>query len=80
MLKHEAVKICKDCGCEFTTTAHNTKWCPLCRKKPHQSEKKRMPMRKSLRQVMAEIKAYNAEHGTNLSYGQYVSAVERGAI
>lgn len=76
MLKQEIAKICKDCGKEFKTKAHNAKWCAECRKKYHFTKKKPLHKPKSLREVLADLKAYNIKHKTNLSYGQYVSMTE----
>jgi hypothetical protein len=79
------VKVCLECGCEFVAKAHNSKFCSFdCRKahakkaeaKAKASKKLRLMNVKSLAEIQWEIKEYNEKHGTNLSYGQYVTFVE----
>ena len=80
-------KECVLCGSKYLTTARNTLYCVECRtrkakqrvrenylKQKLKTEKRsrKKPAAKSLPEVMADLAAYNKEHGTHLSYGEYV--------
>lgn len=80
-------KTCALCGQPFITKARNAKYCSDCRYKGNilkmqqlRSERKKRKLHKSLDEIMRDLAAYNKEHNTNLSYGQYVSKFERGEI
>lgn len=74
-------KTCEECGKTFTPEYANTKYCsPECK---HAAAKRKNDVwkgyykprkRKSddgLTTALREIKEYNEQHGTHLSYGQY---------
>lgn len=69
--------ICKVCGARFTSTSRHSEYCSTeCSE--YGREQKRQSLRRSqslepLLKICREIDAYNKEHGTRLSYGQYVS-------
>lgn len=65
---------CKDCGQTFTTKGRRWGCCPDCRKgaAKNPSTRKKKKKTKSLAEVMADLAAYNKQHGTCLSYGEYV--------
>jgi predicted nucleic acid-binding Zn-ribbon protein len=83
---------CIDCGENFYSISTQVLRCPECRakykkeyekiyKKENPRRKKRkisrgMPPSKSISQVLRELEAYNKEHGTWLSYGQYIAMIE----
>ena len=80
---------CFKCGCEFTHTNEAKKYCPECdaqirrerSKKCMQKKRTKSKLRfKGLHEVVAEVKAYNQEHGTLLSYGQYVALEGMGKL
>ena len=83
--------ICRDCGAEFEAVSNRAFRCEKCRKevakltsrnwyRENKSRKipRTMPPRKSIRQVLRELERYNKEHGTFLSYGQYIAMIEKG--
>ena len=67
---------CAECGKIFRNPDENERFCPECnkikesRKKPKQKAKSIKS--KSIWQITRELEKYNKEHGTRLSYGQYV--------
>ena len=69
--------VCSVCGVRFTSTSRHSEYCSAeCSE--YGREQKRRAYRKSrslepLLSICREIDAYNKEHGTRLSYGQYVS-------
>ena len=69
--------LCKVCGAPFTSTSRHSEYCSIECSKCEQENRRRAARRKrSLEPIISicrEIEAYNAEHGTHLSYGQYVS-------
>ena len=72
---------CVECGKIFRNPNENERFCPECkkikegRKKPKQKAKS--VKSKSILQITRELEKYNKEHGTMLSYGQYVSLVDK---
>ena len=80
---------CKRCGKEFTHWNSYKSYCDECivekdreRQRKRYASKHRKPKpsveRKSISDVLKEMKAYNEAHGTCLSYGQYVLIKEKG--
>ena len=80
---------CACCGCEVVATNWLKKYCNECREivrreqsrqsmnKSNQKKKvKYGTPSKSIRDIIKEVDAYNKEHGTSLSYGQYVLMTE----
>ena len=66
---------CAECGKIFRNPDENERFCPEC-KKIKESKKKasrKVKSIKSILQITRELEKYNKEHGTLLSYGQYVS-------
>ena len=82
--------ICIDCGCSFMAKSKAAKRCPECNLKHRKNQKqgyaenfkstrkvkKKKQKPKSITQVLRELEAYNKEHGTRLTYGQYVERME----
>ena len=67
---------CAECGKVFRSPNEEEKFCPDCKK--IKEKKKRKPKSdKSLWAVLRELEKYNKEHGTKLSYGEYVSLVDK---
>lgn len=65
---------CAECHKVFRNPDENERLCPE-RKKIKESKKKpkqKAKSNKSIFQITRELKKYNKEHGTRLSYGQYV--------
>ena len=67
---------CAECYKVFRNPDENERFCPEC-KKIKESKKKARQKAKSIKsknilQITREIAKYNKEHGTLLSYGQYV--------
>ena len=72
---------CVECGKIFRNPDENERFCPEC-KKINQSKKKARQKAKSIKsksiwQIIRELEKYNKEHKTRLSYGQYVSSVDK---
>ena len=72
---------CAECGKVFRNPDENERLCPDCkkiresRKKPKQKAKS--VKSKSIYQITRELEKYYKEHKTRLSYGQYVSSVDK---
>ena len=72
---------CAECHKVFRNPDENERLCPECkkikegRKKPKQKAKS--VKSKSIYQITRELEKYNKEHGTMLSYGEYVSLVDK---
>lgn len=83
-------KVCINCGQTFKTHGHGALRCYECnqdkrrqyfrdRLAKQKAEKERgLNPPKTLRELTKEVEAYNKEHHTNLTYGQYVLKVEGG--
>ncbi len=84
------LKSCVVCGGEFMG-GWNAKYCDYCRAHPNivdkskkkqgrpltgPKKKKRVPSGKSIQEILAELEAYNREHGTRYTYGQYIELIE----
>ena len=70
---------CVECGKIFRNPNENERLCPEC-KKIKESKKKASQKAKSIKsilQITREIEKYNKEHRTMLSYGEYVSSVDK---
>lgn len=69
--------ICKVCGARFTSTSRHSEYCsPECSEYDRENKRRASRRTQSLEPIynkVREIEAYNLAHGTNLSYGQYVS-------
>lgn len=80
------VKICDNCKRKFVARSANAVYCEDCRKKAKQiriaKAKAKKPYytrsKKSLYEIIREMEAYNREHNTHLTYGQYVLKIEGG--
>ena len=70
---------CIWCGDPFDTYQICKTVCSDCMaaKKREEAERKKAPTVDKLGDLQREIDAYNREHGTALSYGQYVSKFGR---
>ena len=70
---------CAECHKVFRNPDENERFCPECnkikerKKKPKQKAKSN----KSILQITRELEKYNKEHRTILSYGEYVSSVDK---
>ena len=85
------IKTCLICGKEYTANAYNTKWCKDCvtigRKKRNADCRKRRKNAAIIRNkpytnindVLRQMEAYNKEHNTCLSYGQFIQ-IKNGGI
>ncbi len=86
MNENKIVKIhCIDCGSVFTAKTRKALRCEKCKKEEiyrkqkeyHLKERlkreaaKRPKPKASLNDILKELKQYNEDHGTHLSYGQY---------
>jgi predicted amidophosphoribosyltransferase len=77
---------CFKCDRMFNYTSDAKKYCPECEKEikrernrkfmANKRKKKPSVEVKTISEVLREMKAYNEEHGTCLSYGQYVLMTE----
>ena len=72
---------CAECYKFFRNPDENERFCPEC-KKIKESKKKSKPKvktnkSKSIWQIVRELEKYNKEHRTMLSYGEYVSSVDK---
>ena len=72
---------CAECGKIFRNPDENERLCPECKKikenKKKQKPKVKTNKSKSILQLTRELEKYNKEHKTRLSYGQYVSSVDK---
>lgn len=67
---------CAECHKVFRNPNENERLCPDCKK--IKEKKKRKPKAdKTLYQIMKDLAKYNKKHGTKLSYGKYVSIVDK---
>ena len=80
---------CLKCGKEFEYNTPHKSYCPECSLKlKRESNRKHMARKraksklqfKDIHEVVAEVKAYNEQHGTMLSYGQYVALERMGKL
>jgi hypothetical protein len=67
---------CAECGKVFRNPNENERFCPEC-KKIKEKKKLKPKADKSLYQIMKDLAKYNKNHGTRLSYGQYVDLVDK---
>ena len=65
---------CAECHKVFRNPDENERFCPECKKIKENKKKPKQKAKsnKSILQITRELKKYNKEHGTRLSYGQYV--------
>lgn len=79
---------CNKCGKEFTHWNAQKSYCDECstqmkrerNRKFMQKKRGKIPItqrNKSLDEIMNDLSAYNKEHGTCLSYGQFVSMIKK---
>ena len=67
---------CAECHKVFRNPNENERFCPDCKK--IKEKKKRKPKAdKNLYQITRDLAKYNKNHGTMLSYGQYVALVDK---
>ena len=81
-------KTCGDCGIIYWTRNYASKRCPQCQAKKGRKateykkitcvKRRRKKPSKSIYEIMRDLAAYNREHNTYLSYGQYVQMIEGG--
>ena len=83
------LKTCIICGGYFLGS-HNAKYCEYCKENPSVTDKpkkrngrpcskkvkKPQNSGKSIKEILAELEAYNREHGTRYTYGQYIELIE----
>ena len=77
---------CINCGQTFKAHAPTALRCDECKqertRKQHKAYMARrrksaeLIFKKTLNEIMRDLKAYNSEHNTHLTYGQYVSKFE----
>ncbi len=80
---------CSRCGEPFGAKTNYALYCPNCRKEvvkeksaASKAKKKAAGHKpqneiKSMKQFLKELDNYNKEHGTHLTYGQYVAMVRK---
>ena len=72
---------CAECSKIFRNPDENERFCPECKKIKEGRKKARQKAKsiksKSILQITRELEKYNKEHKTRLSYGQYVSLVDK---
>ena len=72
---------CAECYKVFRNPDENERFCPECKKIKESKNKARQKAKsiksKSILQVTRELEKYNKEHRTMLSYGKYVSLVDK---
>ena len=72
---------CAECQKVFRNPDENERFCPECKKikesKKKPKQKAKSIKSKSIWQITRELEKYNKEHKTRLSYGQYVSSVDK---
>lgn len=84
-------KFCPICDEEFEPTSASQIYCHDCRKNRNadiqayirEQKKKGKPTRvrpKSIKRILRDLEQYNKQHGTLLSYGQYVALLDQGMI
>ena len=88
--QRRTLKTCTICGGEFMG-GYSAKYCEYCRahaskrSEPKVREgrpqvitlkKKKQNSGKGIREIVAELEAYNREHGTHYTYGQYIELIE----
>lgn len=66
-------KNCKICGRVFKTSNRRTTCCSDYCSQQYREIRKLRKKPTNLSVIIAEIETYNKEHGTKLSYGEYVS-------
>ena len=67
---------CAECKKVFRNPDENERFCPEC-KKIKEKKKRKPKANKTIWQITRELEKYNKEHRTMLSYGQYVSLVDK---
>lgn len=67
---------CAECKKVFRNPNENERFCPEC-KKIREKKKPRKKPTKSLYQITKDLEKYNKTHGTSLTYGEYVSLVDK---
>lgn len=91
MTKEKIKKECELCGNTYYSKATNSKYCPCCRKVATSKLKKEKRIQgkqngidefhkhhnTKLDDLLAELRKYNAENDTALSYGQFMLMRER---
>jgi hypothetical protein len=72
---------CVECHKFFRNPNENERLCPDCKKAKDNKKKLKQEVKpktsKNIYQTIREIEKYNKEHKTRLSYGQYVSSVDK---
>lgn len=65
----------------FRNPNENERFCPECKKIKESKKKAKQKVKsiksKSILQITRELEKYNKEHRTMLSYGEYVSSVDK---
>ena len=70
---------CAECYKFFRNPDENERFCPDCKKIRENKKKLKVKAKtnKTVLQITRELEKYNKEHKTRLSYGQYVSSVDK---
>lgn len=82
--------VCERCGATFYSYSAKARWCEPCRvivrnernKQWRRSAKNRqaeirLPLKKTINDILRDLRKYNEEHNTHLTYGQYVAMIEK---
>lgn len=72
---------CAECHKVFRNPNENERFCPECKKIKESKKKAKQKVKsiksKNILQITRELEKYNKEHRTMLSYGEYVSSVDK---
>lgn len=72
---------CAECKEVFRNPDENERFCPECKKIKENKKKSKPKIKtnesKTIWQITRELEKYNKEHRTMLSYGEYVSSVDK---
>ena len=68
---------CAECKKVFRNPDENERLCPECKKIKESKKKSKTKPNKTIWQITKELEKYNREHRTILSYGKYVSSVDK---
>ena len=68
---------CAECHKVFRNPDENERLCPECKNIKKSKKKAKQKANKTIFQITRELEKYNKEHRTMLSYGEYVSSVDK---
>lgn len=71
--KNIFIQVCKTCHKKFKTTSRHARFCSDECRIYNSAKIRHQQAYNELCDILKEIDIYNKEHGTKLSYGQYMS-------